>query len=199
MNYKNIYRVEVAIEEEIKTVRLRCNKGWDSIRITYSDDGLMQIFSSFGNYAYFWGSMGVDTMAEFWTRGSGSEDYYANKLWDHDKPKKYLDSDKFKKEFIEKFDLSEEFDEDIVDDLDNLLSEYGGSRDLFYSNWDGYENLKEYDSHDIYEHDFGMEYKGSYKVLRNEIIPIIIKYFEGTLEKLNEELTLEFPDQEKTA
>lgn len=199
MKYKNIYRVRTAVEEEIKTVRLSCNKCWDSIRITYNDDGLMQIFSSFGNYAYFWGSMGCDTMAEFWKGAKKSPDYFANKLWDHEKPKKRLNTDKFKKEFIEEYEIDVKYDYNLISDLDDLLSYCNDSRERLFDNWSSYESLEEYDSYDVYEHDFGMEYTGTYKTLRDEIVPIIAMYFDGTLETYNEELTLEFPDQEKTA
>lgn len=184
----NIYEVNEITHPEVKHVRIRLNNGWDIIRVTYTDTGFIQIFSSFGHYAYNWTAMGegVTLQQFFGDRTSGCNHYLANKLWHGTRQEQtYFDLDeaiKQAKAYIkEETACCEDTFEEIAFEIENYIEGMGDSRDLFISSWMNNSLLNEWIP-DIYEYSFGQVLRGRYLTLLNEIIPVIQKYFRGELE-----------------
>lgn len=184
----NIYKINEVTHPEVKHARIRLNDGWDVIRLTYTDDGFIQIYSSFGHYSYHWTHMGegVTLQKFFGSRASGKNGYLANKLWGSTRePEKYFDNDNAIKEIKQHLkDLicpPDEYEwEEINEAIEDNVEGVGDSRDLFITNWLSSEVLDKWVP-EIYMDNWGMTYKGRYKCLLNEIIPAIQSYFRGEL------------------
>lgn len=184
----NIYEINEVTHPEVKHARIRLNKGWDIIRVTYTDDGFIQIYSTFGNYAYHWTAMGEGVTLQhfFGERAKGDNEYLANKLWSSTRePEKYFDLDnaiKEVKEYIKDQTCPPDEDEwdEINTEIEDRIEGNGDSRDLFISAWLSSEILNEW-VQEIYMDNWGMTYKGRYKTLVKDIIPTIQKYFRGEL------------------
>lgn len=193
--FKNIYEINEVTHPEVKHARIRLNNGWDIVRLTYTDSGFIQIYSSFGHYAYHWTAMGegVTLQQFFGKRASGDNHYLANKLWSSTREnEEYFDADDAVKEigeYLLDYDQSSSYlekDDDIYKEImseaEDVKSCSGDNRDLFIHHWMSTEILNEWIP-EFYEHSFGMRKKGRYNVLLNEIIPLIQDYFNGQLEQ----------------
>ena len=184
----NISKINEVTHPEVKHARIRLNDGWDVIRVTYTDEGFIQIYSSFGHYSYHWTAMGegVTLQKFFGGRCSGDNEYLANKLWGSTRePEEYFDLDNAIKEVKEYMEdqtcpPDKEEWEEINNAIEDNIEGNGDSRDLFISAWLSSDVLNEWVS-EIYMDNWGMTKKGRYKCLVNDIIPTIQKYFRGEL------------------
>jgi len=181
----NISKINEVTHPKVRHARIRLNDGWDIIRVTYTDDGFIQIYSSYGHYAYHWTAMGEGVTLQGFFSDRDSNDYLANKLWNHSNDQKYFDYDKAVEEILERAKenlyLDDEELEEFKNDIDYKIGETE-SRDLFFERWMSDKELNEFIP-EIYFEDFGMEYTGRYLALLNDVIPTIQKYFRGELDE----------------
>ena len=190
-DFSNIYEIHSVKNVDVKHVVLRLNKGWDVIRITYTDNGFIQIFSSFGHYAYHWTAMGegVTLQQFFGERASGDNHYLANKLWDHRFPQKVFDLDLAKKEIKQYLEEESYLDKDEIDEIIDKMNyniDDFNSKDIFIHQWMCCPELNEAIP-DIYEHSFGMDNCGRYKCLLNDVVPTVQKFFRGELKEYEQQ------------
>lgn len=186
----NISSVDNVYKSQIPFVRLRLNKGWDYVWFSYDDEkGFIQISSSYGSWSYIWSAMGEGvTLTEFFQKASDS--YLVDKFFGASH-KEYFDADKavqdIKREiarerrdrYLSKTTARELTDaiQDLSDDLD---SNYENDRSRFLEAFTDVETLYNWKP-EHWDNSWGMMPTAKYLTLKNEIIPLIKKYFSGNL------------------
>lgn len=187
----NISSVDNIYKSQIPFVRLRLNKGWDYVWFSYDEDkGFIQISSSYGTWSYVWSAMGEGVkLSEFFQKASDS--YLVDKFFGASH-KEYFDSDQadrdIRKEIardrrdgnLTKTEARELIDavQDMVDDFD---SNYENDRSRFLDAFADVEVLQQWRP-EYWDNSWGMMPTGKYLTLKNEIIPLIKKYFSGKLD-----------------
>lgn len=186
----NITSVDNVYKSQIPFVRLRLNNGWDYVWFSYDEDkGFIQISSSYGTWSYIWSAMGEGVkLSEFFQKAS--DGYLVDKFFGASH-QEYFDSDNadrdIRKEIardrrdgnLTKTEARELVDalQDMVDDFD---SNYENDRDRFLEAFSNVEVLQQWRP-EYWDNSWGMMPTAKYLTLKNEIIPLIKKYFSGNL------------------
>jgi len=183
MDHKNIHEITNIYESTVKMVRFRLNKGWDYVWITYDEErGFITMSSSYGDYSCIWSAIGEGVkLSEFFV--TANKGYLVDNFFTG-KESTYFDLDQAKADIkqdviqgrrdgtIDKEDARAVFDF-IRDELNYNMSSEEFSNIMFDSeainNW----------NQDWWDGSIGMKRKGRYITLRDEIIPMIQKYFKG--------------------
>lgn len=187
---QHIQSVNNVYKSQVPLIRLRLNDGWDYVWFTYEDErGFIQIASSYGTWSYIWSAMGEGvTLTEFFQKASAG--YLTEKFFGANH-KEYFDADQaiidIKKEIVrDRKDQNltatdaRELTEAAQDFSDDLDSNYENDRSRFLDAFADVEVLQQWRP-EYWDNSWGMRPTGKYLALKNDIIPLIKKYFAGTL------------------